>query len=67
MHTRRYDEYIERYEDDNIYQEEIEGHQNFTIPDGADLTELATGDAELLEEGACPSKKHLLERQERCG
>jgi hypothetical protein len=24
IHTRRYDEYIERHEDDDIYQEEIE-------------------------------------------
>jgi hypothetical protein len=26
MHTHRYNEYIERHEDDDIYQEEIEGH-----------------------------------------
>jgi hypothetical protein len=26
MHTRRYDEYIERHENDDIYQEEIEIH-----------------------------------------
>jgi hypothetical protein len=34
MHTRRYDEYIERHKDDDIYQEEIEGHQNFKVSDG---------------------------------
>jgi hypothetical protein len=37
MHTHQYDEYIERHEDDDIYQEEIEVHQNFTISDGAGL------------------------------
>jgi hypothetical protein len=26
MHTRRYDECIERHEDDDIYQKEIEVH-----------------------------------------
>jgi hypothetical protein len=71
MHTHRYDEYMERYEDDDIYQEEIEVHQNFTVSDRASLTELAAGDIELLDEEACPSKnafeksKCLLERQER--
>jgi hypothetical protein len=71
MHTHRYDEYIERYKDDDIYQEEIKGHQNFMVSDRAGLVELATGDTELLDEEACPSKKHLwkskrlLERQER--
>jgi hypothetical protein len=52
MHTCRYDECIERHEDDDIYQEEIEIHQNFMISDGVDLTELATGDTELLDEEA---------------
>jgi hypothetical protein len=59
MHSRRYDEYIEGHEDDEIYQEEIEVDQNFTLSDGADLAELDTGDVELLDEEACPSKKHL--------
>jgi hypothetical protein len=42
------------------------------ISDGAGLIELDTGDVELLDEEAGPSKKHfqkskrLLERQERC-
>jgi hypothetical protein len=27
MHTRRYDEYIEGHEDDDIYQEEFEVHK----------------------------------------
>jgi hypothetical protein len=41
------------------------------VSNGAGLTELATCDAELLDEEACPSKKHLqkskrlLERKER--
>ncbi len=71
MHTRRYDEYIEEQEDDEIYQEEIEVDQNFMVSDGAGLVELDTSDVELLDEEACPSKKRiqkskcLLERQER--
>jgi hypothetical protein len=59
MNTRRYDEYIERHEDDDIYQEEIEGHPKFMVSNGADLIELATGDTELLDEEPCPSKKRL--------
>jgi hypothetical protein len=42
MQTHQYDEYVERHEDDNVvhvYQEEIEGHQSFTVSDGAGLTE----------------------------
>jgi hypothetical protein len=38
MDTHRYDEYVERHEDNDaihVYQEEIEGHQNFTVSDGA--------------------------------
>jgi hypothetical protein len=72
MHTRLYDEYIEGHEDDDVYQEEIEVEQNFMVSDGAGLTELDTGDVELLDEKAGPSKKyiqklkHLFERQERC-
>jgi hypothetical protein len=58
MHTHRYDEYVEGHEDDDIYQEEIVD-QNFTVSDGADLTKLDTGDAELLDEEASPSNKHL--------
>jgi hypothetical protein len=59
IHAHRYDEYIERHEDDGIYKEEIEGRQSFTVSDKADLAELDTVDAELLEEESCPSKKHL--------
>jgi hypothetical protein len=59
MHTRRYDEYIQRHEDDDIYQEEIEVDQDFTISDGTCLTELDTDDVELLDEEAGPSNKHL--------
>jgi hypothetical protein len=53
-----------------MYEEEIEVDQNFMESDGADLVELDTGDVELLDEEAGPSKKHLqkskhlLERQE---
>jgi hypothetical protein len=68
MHTHRYDEYVEGHEDDDIYQEEIEVDQNFSISDGACLTELDTRDVKLLDEEAGPSNKrlqkskHLLER-----
>jgi hypothetical protein len=40
--THRYDEYVERHEDDDvvhIYQEDIKGHQSFTVSDGVGLTE----------------------------
>jgi hypothetical protein len=62
MHPARYDEYMERHEDDDVvdvYQEEIEGHQSFTIFDGAGLTELATRNADLMQEEPGPSKKYL--------
>jgi hypothetical protein len=74
MDTHRCDEYVERHEDDDVvhvYQEEIEGHQSFTVSDGAGLVELATHDIELMQEEPGPSKKHLqkskhvIERQER--
>jgi hypothetical protein len=45
MHTRRYDEYVEGHKDDDIYQEEIEVDQNFTVSDRTGLTKLDTGDA----------------------
>jgi hypothetical protein len=70
--TLVYDEYIEGHGDDDIYQEEIEVDQNFMVSDGAGLTELDTGDIELLDEEPGPSNKrlrklkHLFERQERC-
>jgi hypothetical protein len=38
MATHRYDKYMERHEDDDVihvYQEEIVGHQSFTVSDGA--------------------------------
>jgi hypothetical protein len=72
MHSRQYDEYVEGYEDDDNYQEEIEVDQNFMVSDGAGLVELDTGDVDLLDEEAGPSNKclqksrRLLERQERC-
>jgi hypothetical protein len=55
---------MERHNDDDVvhvYQEENEGHQSlsFTVSDGVRLTELATRDVELMEEGPGPSKKHL--------
>jgi multidrug resistance efflux pump len=71
MHTRRYDEYVEGHEDDDIYQEEIEVDYNFMVSNGAGLVELDTGDVELLDEEAGPSRKHiqkskqLLEIQEK--
>jgi hypothetical protein len=59
MHTHQYDEYIEGHEDDEIYQEEIVVDQNFTVSDEASLAKLDTGDVELLDEEAGPSKKRL--------
>jgi hypothetical protein len=72
MHTHQYDKYVEGHEDGDVYQEEIEVDQNFTVSDGAGLAELDIDDVELLDEEAGPSNKclqkskHLLERQERC-
>jgi hypothetical protein len=63
IHTRQYDEYMERNEEDDVYQEEIEEHKNFMVPDGAILTELATRDIELMEEKQVPSKKHFQKSQ----
>jgi hypothetical protein len=57
MHIYRYDEYIERHEEDDIYQEEIKVDQNFTVSNGVGLVELDKGDMELLDEEATPSKK----------
>jgi hypothetical protein len=76
MHPTRYDEYVERHDDDDddvidVYQEEIEGHQSFMVSDGAGLTELATRNVDLMQEEPGPSKKRLrksqrnIERQER--
>jgi hypothetical protein len=59
MHIYRYDEYIERHEEDDIYQEEIKVDQNFTVSNGVGLVELDKGDMELLDEEATPSKKRL--------
>jgi hypothetical protein len=59
MHTHRYDEYIERHEDDDIYHDEIKVHQSFMVSDETGLAELAIGDVELLDEEPCPSKKCL--------
>jgi hypothetical protein len=62
--TRRYDAYMERYDDDDVvhvYQEENEGDQGlrFTVSNGAGLTELATRDVELMEDEPSHSKKCL--------
>jgi hypothetical protein len=74
MDTRRYDAYMERRDDDDVvhvYQEEIEGHQSFIVYDRSGLAELATRDAELMEEELGHSKKRIrksksvVERQER--
>jgi hypothetical protein len=64
MDTRRYDVYMERYDDDDVihvYQEEHEGDKGlcFTVSDGVGLAELATRDAELMEDESGPSKKRL--------
>jgi hypothetical protein len=48
---------MERKEEDDVYQEEIKEHENFTVSDGARLTELSTRDVELMEEEQGPSKK----------
>jgi hypothetical protein len=47
---------MERNEEEDVYQEEIEEHKNFMVSDGAKLTELATHDVELMEEEQGPSK-----------
>jgi hypothetical protein len=62
MDTHRYDAYVERHNDDDVihvYQEEIEGHQRFTISDRAGLSELTTHDVDLIEEEPGPSKKRI--------
>jgi hypothetical protein len=46
MHTCRYDEYMKRNKEDNVYQKGINEHQNFIVSNGARLTELATPDIE---------------------
>jgi hypothetical protein len=38
IHTHQYDEYIKRNEEYDVYPEEIEEHENFTVSDGARLT-----------------------------
>jgi hypothetical protein len=63
IHTRRYDEYMERNEEEDVYQEEIEEHENFTVSDGARLTKLATRNIELMEEEQGPSRKCLQKSQ----
>jgi hypothetical protein len=56
IYTHRYDEYIEKHVDDDIYPEKIKVDHNFTVSDGTGLTELVTGDTELLDKEASPSK-----------
>jgi hypothetical protein len=63
IHTRRYDKYMERNEEEDVYQEEIEEHTNFTVSDGARPTELATRDVELMEKEQRPSRKRLKKSQ----
>jgi hypothetical protein len=46
----------DKNEEDDVYQEEIKEHKNFTVSDGARLTELATRDIELMEEEQGTSK-----------
>jgi hypothetical protein len=55
---------MERHDDDDVvhvYQEENEGDQCicFTVSDGAELTELAIRDVELMEYEPGPSNKRL--------
>jgi hypothetical protein len=62
MHPARYDGYVERHEDDDVvdvYQEEIEGQPSFTVSEWTGLAELATRNADLMQEEPGPSKKHL--------
>jgi hypothetical protein len=47
---------MERNQEGNVYQEEIEEHKIFTVSDRVRLIELATRDVELMEEEQCPSK-----------
>jgi hypothetical protein len=54
---------MERNEEDDIYQDKIKEHKNFTVSDGARVTELATRDVELMEEEQGPSKKCLRKSQ----
>jgi hypothetical protein len=56
IHTHRYDEYMERNEEDDVYQEEIKEHENVMASDGARLTEFATRNIELMEEEQGPLK-----------
>jgi hypothetical protein len=63
IHTRQYDEYLERNEEGDVYQEEIKEDENFKVSDRATLTELATHAAEVMEEEQGPSKKHLPKSQ----
>jgi hypothetical protein len=59
MHTHQFEEYTEGQEDDEIYEEEIEVDQNFTVSAGAGLTELVGSDVELLDEEPGPLNKRL--------
>jgi hypothetical protein len=54
---------MERNEENDVYQEEIEEHKNLMVSDGARLTKLATRDVELMEEEQGPSKKRLQKSQ----
>jgi hypothetical protein len=64
MDTRRYDAYMERHNDDDVfhvYQEENEGGQGlcFTVSDGVGLTELVIRDVELMKDEPGPSMKRF--------
>jgi hypothetical protein len=62
-HTRQYDEYMERNEGDDVYQEEIKEHKKIMVSDGERLIELATRSVELMKEEQGPSKKPLQKSQ----
>jgi hypothetical protein len=62
MNSHRHTEYMERHEDDDVdvYQEEIEGHQGFTVSNEAGHADICTCDIDLMEEEeSSPVKKCL--------
>jgi hypothetical protein len=67
IQTRRYGEYVKGQEEEDVidvYQEQPEEHQNFTVSDGLGLTEFPTHDVELIEEEEkSPPKKRLQKSQ----
>jgi hypothetical protein len=56
IHTYRYDEYMERNVEEDVYEEEIEEGENFMVSNEARPTELATRGVEVMEEESSPAK-----------